>query len=247
MAIPSLQKGSLVFDSIKTNMRVANGILDVTSLKGNLYGGSLIVKARVSSQKGQPVTLTAHLKDAQLKNIAPKQKEFKVTKGRFSLDTDLSTKGQSEYQYVANLSGSINFKGTKGAISGVNLERIVQDLEKVRNLGAALNLLDSAFSGGQTAFNAIDCIATISKGEARIKKFLLDAIGANVTADGGVNLLKYWMDISARITLDSKELPPFAARLYGPLDNPNHKLKTGKLEQYLLQNVLSSVMDSLSQ
>ncbi len=244
VSIPSLRKGSLVFDSIKMDMRVANGILDLTSLKGNLYGGALIVKARASSQKGQPITLTAHLKNAQLKNIVPKQKEIKVVKGRFSLDADLSTSGQSQYQYVANLSGSMNFKGTKGAISGFNIERIVRDLENARNLGAAIGLLNTAFSGGQTAFNSIDCITSISKGEARIKKFLLDAVGADVTAEGSVNLLKYWMDISATITLEGKKLPPFSARIYGPLDNPDHKLKTGKLEQYLLQNVLSGVMDS---
>ena len=247
LSIPNLRKGSLVFDSMKMNMHIANGILDITSLKGNLYGGTLIVKARASSQKGQPITLTAHLKNAQLKNIVPKQKEIKVVKGLFSLDTDLSTSGHSEYQYVANLSGSMNFKGTKGIISGFNLERVVRDLSSARDLGAALGLLDSAFSGGQTAFNSIDCVTSISKGEARIKKFILDAVGADITADGSVNLLKYWMDISALVTLDDKKLPPFAAHIFGPLDNPNHKLKTGKLEQYLLQNVLSGVMDNISQ
>lgn len=243
---PTLSKGSLIFDSMKVVARVANGILELTSLTGNLYGGSLTLKGRLSSQKDQPVTLTAHLKDAQLKNIVPKQQEIKVLKGLFSLDADLTSQGNSEYQYVANLSGSMNFKGTKGTISGFDLQRIVNDLANVKSLGSALTLLNTSFSGGQTAFNSIDCITPISKGEARIKKFLLDAIGADVTADGTVNLLRYWMDISSKITLEAKDFPPFAARIHGPLDNPKHELKTGKLEQYLINNVLTDVLDNLS-
>ncbi|NCP61897.1 MAG: AsmA family protein [Alphaproteobacteria bacterium] len=243
---PALSKGSLVFDTVKMTARVANGILELTSLTGNLYGGSLTLKGRLSSQKDQPVALTAHLKDAQLKNIIPKQKEIKVLKGLFSLDADLTSQGKSEYQYVANLSGSMNFKGTKGTISGFDLQRIVKDLANVKSLGSALTLLNTSFSGGQTAFNSIDCITSVSKGEARIKKFLLDAVGADVTADGTVNLLHYLMDISSKITLEAKDFPPFAARIYGPLDNPKHELKTGKLEQYLINNVLTDVLDNLS-
>ncbi len=246
VSVPTLSKGSLVFDSMKMNMRIANGILDLTSLTGNLYGGALTLKGRISSQKNQPVTLTAHLKEAQLKNIVPQQKEIKVLKGLFSLDADLTSQGHSEYQYVANLSGSMNFKGTQGAISGFDLQRIVKDLASVKSLGSALTLLNTSFSGGQTAFNSIDCITSISKGEARIKKFFLDAVGADIKADGSINLLQYLMDISAKITLEIKDFPPFSARIYGPLDNPKHDLKTGKLEQYLINNVLSDVLDNLS-
>lgn len=243
---PTVSKGSLVFDSMKMTTRIANGILELTSLTGNLYGGSLTLKGRLSSQKDQPVTLTAHLKDAQLKNIIPKQKEIKVLKGLFSLDADLTSQGNSEYQYVANLSGSMNFRGTKGSISGFDLQRIIKDLASVKTLGSALNLLNTSFSGGQTAFNSIDCITSISKGEARIKKFLLDAVGADITADGTINLLRYWMDVSSKITLEAKGFPPFSARTHGPLDNPKNELKTGKLEQFLINNVLSDVLDSLS-
>ena len=74
----------------------------------------------------------------------------------------------------------------------------------------------------------------------------MDAVGADVTADGNVNLLRYWMDISSKITLEAKDFPPFAARIYGPLDNPKHELKTGKLEQHLINNVLTDVLDNLS-
>lgn len=246
IAIPAVRSGDLVFDSLKLNARVANGILDLTSLKGGLYGGNLTLKGRLSSQKDQPISMTVHLKDAKLKNILPKQKEIKVVSGLFSLDADLTTLGHSEYQYVSNLGGSINFKGTKGAISGFDLQKIVNDLTNVSNLGAALSLMNDAFSGGQTAFNSIDCITTISKGEARIKKFLLDAVGADVTADGTVNLLRYVMDISAKVTLEGKDLPPFSARIYGPLNDPKTDLKTGQLEAYLVKNVLSGVTDVLA-
>jgi hypothetical protein len=54
------------------------------------------------------------------------------------------------------------------------------------------------------------------------------------------------MDISSTITLEAEGFPPFSARIYGPLDSPKHELKTGKLEQYLISNVLTDVLDNLS-
>ncbi len=246
LSAPQLKKGSLVFDDLKTTLRVANGILDVSDLTGNLYGGKLTLKARVSSQKGQPITLTAHLKNAQLKNISPSDASIKIIKGQFSLDADITTSGQSMYQYVSNLAGSMNFKGSSGRISGFDLDRVVNDLESSRNIGSALHLLNTAFSGGTTNFKSINAVTIISKGIVRIKKFDLDAIKAKVTAKGSFSLPAYKMTLSAHVVLDAKDIPPFDVDFYGPLDNPGHTIKASALKQYFVQNVIGGIVDNIN-
>lgn len=65
LSVPSLRKGSLVFDSMKMDMRIANGILDITSLKGNLYGGGFGCESASVFSKG-----TAHNVDSPFEKCA---------------------------------------------------------------------------------------------------------------------------------------------------------------------------------
>lgn len=240
-----LKKGSLVFDSIQSTMRVANGVMDVTSLTGNLYGGKLDVKARISSQKGQPIALTAQLKNAQLKNITPQGTAIKVTKGDFSLDADLTTSGNSEYQFVSNLAGALNFRGSEGEISGFNLSGVVDQLQKLNSAGALLPFLDSRFTGGTSAFKSITAVSTISKGIMKLTKFELDAIRAKITAEGTVSLPNYAMAINARVALLAKDLPPFDVRFYGSLDAPKHDIQADALKAHLVKTVLTGIVDTI--
>ena len=245
LKIPEIKKGALVFDTIQSDMRVANGVMDITKVSGNLYGGELTMKARVSSQTGQPITLTAHLKNAKLKNIAPAGTSIKVLKGDFSLDADLTTGGHSEYQFVSNLSGALNFKGTEGQVSGFSLDGVMKNLNNVRDVGGILRILDSAFSGGTTDFKSINMISTISKGVIKLTKFDLDAIKARVNATGSVSLPKYSMAIEAVVSLDVKDLPAFKVLLSGPLDQPRHRIRADALTAYMIQNVLTGVIGNI--
>ena len=51
------------------------------------------------------------------------------------------------------------------------------------------------------------------------------------------------MDISARVTFG--ELPPIAVKLYGSINNPQHKLDIQALQTYLVKNVFNSVIKDL--
>jgi uncharacterized protein involved in outer membrane biogenesis len=96
LTIQKIIKGSLIFDNIKTTILLANGVLDIKSLNGNLYGGTLIATGKISSQVNQPVSFKASIKDAELKNIVPQGGKIKVTQGVVNCVLDLKTKGQSQ-------------------------------------------------------------------------------------------------------------------------------------------------------
>lgn len=245
LSIAKLTKGALVFDEMNAKMKITKGTLHLNSLTGRLYGGNVSGSGSISSQVGQPLSFKGYIKDAQLKNIIPNRGEIKVTQGLFNSTVDLKSQGNSQYQYMQNLNGDVEFNGSNGKLSGVDLQKAVNSIMQVRNLEGILKILDASFSGGETNFKGLEGAFAINKGNARLTAFKLDAQGAVATATGYVNLLDYVMDIAATINIDTKGFPPFTARIYGPLDNPMHKLDTKSLQQYLMKNVLTNIIDTL--
>ena len=53
ITIQKVIKGELLFDNIKTVMKLTDGILHLKSLSGNLYGGHLEASGQVASEQSQ--------------------------------------------------------------------------------------------------------------------------------------------------------------------------------------------------
>lgn len=247
LTVQKMVKGELVFDSINLKSSISKGILNIDPLTGNLYGGQVRLVASLPSGTKQTVTFKGGVKDANLKNITPEGRKIKVTKGTVTVNADLKTSGESQMQYIRNLSGAVDLKGTDGILSGVNLQKIVDSLNNIKNLEGVLRILDSSFSGGETEYKNLTGVVSINQGVANITQGTLEASGGRIGATGSVNLPEYYMDIAAKVETDVKGMPPFGARLYGPLDNPQHKLDTAALKQHILKNVINKVMDTIKE
>lgn len=245
ITIQKVIKGELLFDNIKTVVKLTDGILHLKSLSGNLYGGHLEASGQVTSEQSQGASLKASLKGAHLKNMIPGGKKFKVTEGKVNFDTDLKTSGQTEYQYISNLFGNARLTATNGKISGFDLQKILNSLKNIKNLDSFLKNLDSSFSGGETSFNELEIDTNIKDGIANITKCNLDVPSVNMAAIGNVNLPKYTIDVNSTINIDIKSMPPLKNHIYGTLDNPQHKLDTKALQEHLIKNVLTNVIDNI--
>ena len=245
ITIQKIIKGDLVFDNIKTVLLLSNGVLDLKSLNGNMYGGRLEASGQISSQNNQPAVFKATLKGADLKNITPQGSKIKVTQGKVNFDTDLKTKGNTQYQYVSNLFGNTKLTASNGKISGFDLQKVIDSLKKIKSLDSVLGMLNSSFSGGETAFKQLDVSTEIKEGIANITQFKLDVPSVDVSAIGNINLPKYTLDINSTVNVDVKSMPPLKVNIYGPLDNPEHKLDTRALQQHLIKNVLTNVVDEI--
>lgn len=248
VVVASIHKGDLVFDHVNFVGKVANGILDVTNLTSGLFGGQVSLKGRISSQSNQPITATASVKDAQLKNISPKEGQVKIVGGLFNASMDFKTAGQSELQYVRNLSGVLNFSAKDGVISGFDLQKVVNQLNNTKDVGSALRLLTTSFSGGNTRFSTLDVAVNFDKGIGTINKFVLEGTGAGVNVSGSVNLPQYTMDIPMMIELSAaKNFPPVKVRIYGPLDAPKRDIDSKKLLEYMSREVFSKIINSIKE
>ncbi|WP_375331917.1 AsmA family protein [Candidatus Tisiphia endosymbiont of Temnostethus pusillus] len=245
LTIQKIIKGSLIFDNVKTTMLLAGGVLDIKSLNGNLFGGSLTATGQISSQVNQPVGFKASLKDAELKNIVPQGDKINVTQGLVNFVVDIKTKGQSQLQYVSNLFGKATLTASNGKVSGFDLQKVLDSLKNIRDLQTILKMLDGFFAGGETKFQKLAVDTEITQGIVNITNGKLDVASSEITVTGNVNLPKYTLDIDSVINVNINSIPPLKVRLYGNLNNPQHKLDTKALKEYLTKNLVNSVVDGV--
>jgi len=244
IAIPKLTKAPLNIDSMKSKLQLASGKLNLEFLSGRIYGGSIEAHGHVIAKSGE-ILLNTELKEAKLKDVVPNYKEIKITEGNFNFSSKLQSFGTSEHQYINNLSGNINLVGTEGKINGLNLQKVLDALDKMNDLSSIINLLDTSFAGGQTAFNNLEANVIIKQGIGTLTHFKLDATAVTVGAEGKVDLPKYYLDVNSTVKVDRQKLPPFNVHLYGPLDNIQRKVDAKALKQYLVENVLTKVIDKI--
>lgn len=250
----SLQKfiyDSLNFDTLKAKLKLSDGQLQLSSLTGNLYGGSLEMSGQISGKnQEQPFALKLSIKNAQLKNISPvspssKHNQMKIIAGQLNFDTNLTSKGDSQDAYVKNLGGNVNLDVKNGRISGINLGQIINSLKKITNLENLVSDFQNAFKGGETSFTSLTTNIAITNGIGKLSNSSLKADQINGEATGQINFYDYVMNISATISTILKDVPPFTAKLYGRLDQPEYKLDLGALKQHLLKNVLQNNIDKV--
>ncbi|WP_341793812.1 MULTISPECIES: AsmA family protein [unclassified Rickettsia] len=242
-SIDKLTQDTLVLDSLRVKLNIENGKLNISSITSNIYGGQLNISGYVQASKDQEASFKIDLKNAHLRNIVPQGGKIKVTEGQLSLKADLNSRGNSSYKYISNLGGKFSMNALNGKISGFDLNKIVDAVNNVKNADGIILVINSSFAGGETAFNNLAAAADIENGIVKLTECRLDASPAIATAAGQINLPQYMMDINASVTIGS--LPPLGVKLYGFLNNPQHKLDAKALQTHLVKNVLNSVVKDL--
>jgi len=242
ISIEKLIKGSLVFDSMKVKLRLSNGTMKLDSLTGHLYGGTLEGSGMISNKE---VAFKSNLKGAKLKNIAPQDGRIKITQGIVDFNSNIRTIGTSLNQYMNNLSGDININGNDGCISGFNLQKVIDSLNNPKNLQTILGSFQSSFTSGETKFKNFNSTLIIKNGIGDLSECKLSADGASLNATGKINIPKYLIDVKSSIKIDINAMPPFNVYLTGPIDNPNRKFDFKNLQQHLIKNVLTGVIDNI--
>jgi len=241
--IDKLTNDSLIINNLKAKIAVSGSKLNINSVSANIYGGDLNANGYINSGKDQNGAIKIDLKNAYVKSLTPQGGKIAITDGRLNFTANLNSMGNSVYTYVNNLGGQFSVNSTDGKISGFDLNRIVDAIGNAKNTQGVLNLINSSFSGGNTFFKSFIANGNIERGIIRLTNCNLDANPAKANATGQINLPQYMLDLGASITIN--ELPPLAVKLYGSINNPQHKLDIDALQKYLVKNVFNSVIKDL--
>lgn len=240
----NLKSQALVYGNYNINnsdlaASVNNGVLQVDKLNGELFGGSINVKATAKAASPPTIESTISLNNLNVeKGLLAVIGESPAT-GQAGMDIKLASSGYTVSDLVAALAGggSIGLKGINVSKGGKGTA-----LSSVLGLLSGLNNIGGSLSGKKAGAGLADITGTfnVSKGIAHSRDLTLASSMGNGRAQGQVDLSRWLIDVAGQFEMSqnfigtilnkSPTTPsklPFSIR--GNLDAPNVKLDTSKL------------------
>jgi len=152
---------------------------------------------------------------------------FDWLEGRSTITIALAGQGASERQMIESLNGKVDMTTINGAIAGVDVDKVLSNIERGR--------LDFSTSPAEkTPFSEFAASYTIANGVAQNNDLRLVSPRVRVTGQGTVDLAKRQLDytvnpkiaggvsISGIVNLKNVEIP---IRIAGSWDNPTFSIK----------------------
>jgi AsmA protein len=223
-AIGELKVHGGTMQNINTHLTAQKGILQVSPLSMDLYGGNISSKVTVNVQAQVPVT-SLEAKAAKIQ-VGPLLRDFAakdVLEGTMAADVALTAKGDSQETVIKNLNGKGELIFTDGAIVGIDLAGMV------RNVQASFGLADRPTEKPRTDFAELRAPFTIKNGLFNTPGTALQSPLMRVTASGDANLVNE--------TLDMRVEPKFVATLKGQGDTAE---RAGLMVPVLVQGTFAS-------
>lgn len=194
-----------------TGMDIANVLLKVDSaanrievspLSANLYGGE-IVNTLVYDISGDKPAVDIKSTLNKL-DIGPFLKAMQITdrlEGKGQADVALKSAGLTPDEMIAGLNGVIKLEMNDGAITGVNLQKTVQDIASAYQSIKGKELGLKAEVGDKTAFSNFKSTVNVQNGVLMTNDINLMAPGMRVKGGGTVDLNTEQLDLTLNLSL----------------------------------------------
>jgi len=237
--IASITYGSYVVDHAEMTAKLADGVLDVSKLAGAMFGGTFDLTAQLADRPTPTAAVVVKVRDADVRQAAKTAADTEIVSGILSYDTDLKTRGGSEFELVSALAGTGSFDVRDGVVEGFDLRAFSEQLKALDRAPDFIQLAQRSLSGGTTSFRSLAGTYTVTNGVLRSNDIRLDAEAAAGEATAVVDLPPRQMDVNARFRLaDHANAPPIGIRLVGPLDNPRRIFDIEAMQAFVVQRLV---------
>lgn len=240
LAASSITYGGWNLTNPSTELKIANGVLDIKDVSVGVFGG----QAKMTTQvKSNPVSLSvvSTMTNIDLEKLVKALSGSGKLKsaGKVSFNMNVNSTGSSAYALINALNGTATLNGTNVILKGFDLAKMARGLATEEKLATTLtSLVSGVTSGGQTKFNTIKGDYPIAKGVVKIRSMVMDGDDAVISSSGYVDLPKWFINVDNKITLKSvPDLKPFEVKIKGPLDNPTDTFGKHILEDYISQKL----------
>ena len=238
VAAAAIDVRGYAFSEPRLALSLADGVLDVTRLRGRLFDGDVDLKARIANARTPTVEIEISMAGADLEKALIQTAGIDALTGRFGFAGTFRTAGRSQFDMVSALEGDGRLSARDGVVRGIDLRRLSDRLRQIDRLPDMLALLGAATSGGQTRFTRLDGTIRVERGVIRSDDIVARLDAAEGTAAGAVDLPQWRIDAGARFRLtDHADAPPIGIDLKGPLDAPRRNIRSRELEAYLGQRL----------
>ena len=236
LTMGSVKAAGLRLSNVKARLALERGSLRVTPMTADFYDGKLAGSFLLTTGEQIPrMSLKQTMSGVNVALLLHDLSDVDLMTGTAGLDIDVSAKGRSSDQMIADLDGLIGFKVQDGVLRRVNITWELQ-----RALALIKRRSVPPRESDETAFRNISGQGVISDGILRNDDLVIAAPGLELTGAGAIDLNQEAVDYNliaqvpkgAHATeaglddLVGKRIP---VKISGSLDDPSVGLDLGKL------------------
>ena len=228
-----------IVDGFVLKAELAGGRLTVREFGGGLFGGRIAGTGRLDAIGAPAAEIDLKVENADIRAAALSVSNKGQVSGILDYETQLSTRGASEFDMVSALQGTGKIRIHDGSVDGIDLTAVSEQLKKLDGALDFLKLAQKAMNGGATPIDELSGTYTITDGVLRSDDIALSSKVAAGKTTAMVNLPPQQIEARSRFWLsEHPNSPPIGVRHVGPLANPRMILDVEKLQAYVLQRVV---------
>jgi len=203
--------------ALAANLR--RGHLTMAIGESQAFGGEVSgTFGLAQSDSGATVKVQMKLSDIDLQAGLGELMGVRKLEGKGALVVDLASAGNSVYEVMQGLDGTVNLTSKKGTIAGLSLEQLLKRFERAPLASRG------DFRSGKTPYDALSLDLKVTQGRASIQEMRMDAPALRVALMGSASVPARELDlkgvaslVTGRDAAPSFELPFL---ITGPWDSP---------------------------
>lgn len=206
--IPNTKIANINLDDVNLKLHFKNNILNLESIKANLYGGTLNGEVILNLESHSP-TITAHLKTLNIQ-IEPLFKLIQMADTDIHLNTkflgtgdielNVSAKGLNVDEMIKNLNGTSHVNITNGILMGTDWDDIITRFFSSNN-AITQEMIPQSFHAFR--FKRLSASFTINNGDIVGNDLLLTSSDLIIKGKGNINLTNNSIDYELQTALQN--------------------------------------------
>lgn len=221
----------LQFANLKTDINASKGQLRVGPHSAQLSDGSIQGDFSINANNNQ-IQIKETISKIAIGQLLKELGQESRLEGQANLGLDLTTRGDNTDQFKQNLGGLVSFNVADGAIRGVDIARLLRNIQGIITTGK----LPEFSENDRTVFSELSGTVNIKQGVATNKDLSMKAPIFRVQGQGEVNLVTSQVNYLARLSvvettqgqggpeLEALRGVTIPVRLTGPFDNIGYQL-----------------------
>lgn len=263
LSAPAITYTDIRVDDPRVAVVLKDGVLDLTQLSGNAFGGGFNMTAQLAARDIPTMRYKMNVDGADaakfvgggasgergvmsVLDLLFPVSDVTLASGKLGADLDVTSRGRSEFEMISNLAGKGAMRFTDAVVEGINVCEISDQLDRLNGIESFLGLA-GAGRGGQTRIANFNGRFDLAKGIATLPQQQINAECAAVAFRGTTNLPAWLVDIQARAGFPAHpEFPGVVIEQKGPLDAPNTRLvNVNQINEFIVGKAAGSVLRKL--
>ncbi len=227
----------------EATLRLGDGTLEISRLKGRLFDGDIDLTARLQGSVPARVWLDFKLRGAAVDRALKATADIAAATGRFDMDGSFKAAGASQFEMISALTGKATLAARDGVIRGIDLRRVSDGLNKIEKIEDYFALIRAGLSGGVTPYKRIAGDLVIKNGVARTRNVVAEIEAASADLSAVIDLPDWRIDATSRFRfIDHPDAPSVGLDLSGPLHDPKRKFVSREMQAYIGRKLGAAVL-----